>query len=228
MTETSTPVAKKTGTKYLTVTMDDGRVLDFPETRRLIKTSAALPDGRLQVQMNYVNGESRTFTLNPAMLAQFALHGAEQKLGDEMSGIKDLDDAIEAVDQLILRLDNGEWGVTNEGGSGMAGASILARALVEVTGQPIAVVRQYLGTLDNRTKAALRLTAEVDPVIKRLEAEKVARAAARGKQAVAGVDTSTVLAGLRTLGSAPAVDPSVVATPVEAETEAPKKGKKAG
>ena len=189
-------------TKYVTVTMDDGRTVEFPETRRLIKTSAVNPDGSLTVRMDYVNGECRTFTLPPSLINQFALHGAEQKLGDAMAGIKDLEDAIEVVDQLILRLDKGEWTAESTGGSGMAGASILARALVEVTSQPITVVREYLGTLDNKTKAALRLTAEVAPVVAKLEAEKAARAAARGKKVAASVDTSSVLGNLRNLGTA--------------------------
>ena len=216
-------------TKYVTVTMDDGRTVEFPETRRLIKTSAVNPDGSLTVRMDYVNGECRMFTLPPSLTNQFALHGAEQKLGDAMAGIKDLEDAIEAVDQLILRLDKGEWTAESTGGSGMAGASILARALVEVTSQPIAVVREYLGTLDNKTKAALRLTAEVAPVVAKLEAEKAARAAARGKKVAATVDTSSVLGNLRSLGTTPAADPvtsEAAADPAADPEPVPAKGKK--
>lgn len=210
-------------TKYVTVTMDDGRTVEFPETRRLIKTSAINPDGSLTVRMDYVNGECRTFTLPSSLITQFALHGAEQKLGDAMAGIKDLEDAIEVVDQLILRLDKGEWTAESTGGSGMAGASILARALVEVTNQPIAVVREYLGTLDNKTKAALRLTAEVAPVVAKLEAEKAARAAARGKKVAATVDTSSVLGNLRSLGTTPAGDD---VPPMDQPAEDAAKGKK--
>ena len=216
-------------TKYVTVTMDDGRTVEFPETRRLIKTSAVNPDGSLTVRMDYVNGECRTFTLPSSLITQFALHGAEQKLGDAMAGIKDLEDAIEVVDQLILRLDKGEWTAESTGGSGMAGASILARALVEVTSQPITVVREYLGTLDNKTKAALRLTAEVAPVVAKLEAEKAARAAARGKKVAATVDTSSVLGNLRSLGTTPAADPvtsEAAADPAADPEPVPAKGKK--
>lgn len=181
----------KTETVPTTVTMDDGRVVDFPGNSRLLKSVV----GDNQVRLDFISGETRLFTIRPDMQAQFALHGALQKLGDEISGIKDIDDAIEAIDQLMQRLDAGQWTATREAGSGMAGASILARALVEVTKQPIAVVREYLGKLDMKTKAALRVSPEVKPTVDRLEAEKAARAAARGKGATT-VDTSAVLAGL--------------------------------
>lgn len=186
------------------VKMDDGRIVDFPGKRRLNKEASA-DETFVYIRMDYRNGETRTFKAahgqsdlnDPAQ--KFAVkamcHGLEQKLGDEMSGIDLLEDAIEAVDQLMLRLEKFDWNQTATGGSGFAGASILARALVEVTGQTITAIREYLGSLDNKTKAALRLDPSVAPVIKRLEDERAARAAARGKSAPK-VDTASVLAGL--------------------------------
>ena len=51
---------------------------------------------------------------------KFAAHGAEQKLGDEIAGLEDVDDCVIAIDSLIDRLYNGEWSVKREAG-GMAG-----------------------------------------------------------------------------------------------------------
>ena len=188
------------------VTMTDGREVEFTGKRRLEKVGIENPDGTLAVRLDWRNGETRTFQLPMDLLPKFAMHGALQKLGDESSGVDDIEDAVEVTDQLIGRLEVGEWRVTSEGGSGMAGASILARALVEVTGQPIAAVRQYLGTQSNKVKLALRASAEVMPVIQRLEKEKAERAAARGKTTTAGpsVDTEAALAGLRALSGTPA------------------------
>ena len=188
------------------VTMTDGREVEFTGKRRLEKVGIENPDGTLAVRLDGRNGETRTFQLPMDLLPKFAMHGALQKLGDESSGVDDIEDAVEVTDQLIGRLEIGEWRVTSEGGSGMAGASILARALVEVTGQPIAAVRQYLGTQSNKVKLALRASAEVMPVIQRLEKEKAERAAARGKTTTAGpsVDTEAALAGLRALLGTPA------------------------
>lgn len=225
----------KAPTEIRTITMLDGRTVDFPGKRRLQKTSAVLADGALQVRLDFENGESRVLNLLPALIPTFALHGAEQKLGDEISSIDDIDDAVEAIDQLMGRLNAGDWTKERVGGaSGMAGASILARALVEVTGQPIAIVRDYLGNLDGKTKAALRLSGEVAPVVKKLEDEKAARSAARGKTAPA-VDVSGALAALRagptpvTSAFPPAsAEPEVAAEPAEAEAsaEVAPKGKK--
>lgn len=183
------------------VTMTDGREVEFSGKRRLEKTGIENPDGSLSVRLDWRNGETRTFDLPIDLLPKFALHGALQKLGDESSGVDDLEDAVEVTDQLIARLEVGEWRVTSEGGSGMAGASILARALVEVTGQPIATVRAYLGTQTNKVKMAMRASPDVAPVIARLEKEKAERAAARGTSVAKGpaVDTEAALAGLRAM-----------------------------
>lgn len=168
-------------TTYETVKMSDGRLVDFPGKRQLIKTSSL--DG-MSVTLDFRNGETRVFTLPPAMVNQFALHGAEQKLGDEIAGLKEIDDAVMAVDELIDRLYNGEWGVKREA-SGMAGTSVLARALVEVTGKPIEKVKEFLKAKTQAEKIALRADTRIKTVVDRLEAAKVAKGAQ--------VDTSALL-----------------------------------
>lgn len=187
----------KPETQATIVDMLNGDKVTFTGKSRMVKTLQKGEDGSLAVRLDFVNGETRIHKLNPALLADYALHGASQKLGDETSGIQDVEDAVEAIDQLMQRLDAGDWNVGATGGTGMAGASILARALVEVTSQPIAAVREYLGKLDAKTKVALRAAPEVAPVVQRLEAEKAARAAARGKATAATVDTGAILAGLK-------------------------------
>jgi hypothetical protein len=192
---------------YTTVTMDDGREVKFPGDRQVQKE--ALFDhpnqGDISVRFDFVSGETRCYQIPDALLGQFAAHGALQKYGDTYSGIKDIEGKVQAVDDLNEVIQSGSWTAVSEStGAGLAGASILARALVEVTSQPIAVVREYLKTLDAKTKAALRLSAEVSPTIQKLEAEKAARAAARGKVAAAKVDTSAALAGLMAKVAQPA------------------------
>lgn len=199
MPKAKTPVETKT------VQMDDGRSVEFTGKKRLDKT-IAVAEGRVSVRLDFVSGETRTFTVPDSLLLQFAGHGASQKLGDEISDVTDIEDAVEAIDQLMQRLEKGDWYAARETGTGLSGASVLAKALVEVTGQPIAVVRDYMATLDNKTKAALRVSAEVAPIVKRLEDEKAARAAAKGKT-VTTIDTASVLAGLRGTGSVDAGEP---------------------
>lgn len=212
------------------VAMLNGTTVEFTPKQRLKKTSITNADGSLQVRLDFRNGETRICTLRPDMLATFALHGAEQKLGDEISNVEKIDDAVEAVDQLIQRLDAGDWTKEREGSNGLAGASVLTKALVEFTGTAVAQVREYLAKLDGKTKNALRASPEINPIIKRLEAEAEARAAARG-QGVAPINVASVLAGLTAapvnsvFPSAPVAD-EPAAQNSEPAAEAPK-GKKA-
>ena len=189
MAEASTP---------RTVTMDDGRVVEFPGKSRLQKGVVTTPEGGWAVRLDFENGETRLYKPHPGLIEKLAQHGALQKLGDEISGITEIEDAVEAVDQLMARLEQGPsgWTVAREAsGSGFAGASALARALVKVTGKDIGTVRTYLGTLDGKTKAALRLEPSVAAAVREIEAEQEARRAARGKSAPK-VDVASVLAGL--------------------------------
>jgi len=156
-----------------TVTMQDGRVVDFAGKRRLIKTSV-IADGKVQVQLDFRNGESRTFTVPDALMLRFAAHGAEQKLGDELAGLTDTDDCVIAIDELIDRLYNGEWGVKREG-NGLAGTSILLRALVEHTGKTPEQIKAYLADKDHAQKTALRNNPKIKAIADRLEAEKLAK-----------------------------------------------------
>lgn len=187
----------KTPAEVRKIAMDDGREVEFTGKKRLDKT-VLVTDSGASVRLDFVNGETRTFAVPSSLLYQFAAHGASQKLGDEISDVTDIEDAIEVIDQLMQRLEKGQWFANREGtASGLSGASILAKALVKVTGQPIAVVREYLGGLDNKTKAALRVSAEVAPAVKALEDEKAARAAAKGATAAPAVDTAALLGALR-------------------------------
>ena len=79
-------MSTKTETQVETVTMTDGRVVDFAGKRKLLKESSVSADGKVQVRLDFRNGETRLFTLPDSLLTKFAAHGAEQKLGDEIAG----------------------------------------------------------------------------------------------------------------------------------------------
>lgn len=178
-----------------TVTMQDGRVVDFPGKRKLVKENFVTEAGGVQVRLDFRNGQSRLFTIPPAMMAKFAAHGAEQKLGDEIAGLKgqdgkeaDLDDAVLAVDELIERLYNGEWNQRKEA-NGLAGTSVLIKALAELyPNKSIEQLKAYLKDKTQAEKLALRQSERVKPIVERLEAEK----ASKGSK----VDTEALLAGL--------------------------------
>ena len=169
MSEVEKKVTKVT--QYTTVKMDDGRTVDFPGKRRLQKESIINADGSIQVRLDFLNGESRLFTMPQSLISKFAAHGAEQKLGDEVSGLDDIEDAILAIDELMDRLHDGVWGVTRES-SGLAGTSVLARAMVELTGKTADEIKAFLKTKTQAEKVALRSNAKLAPIVQRLEANK--------------------------------------------------------
>ena len=177
----------KIETQVETVTMTDGRVVDFAGKRKLLKESSVTADGQVQVRLDFRNGETRLFTIPDALLTKFAAHGAEQKLGDEIAGLTDVEDCVLAVDELIDRLYNGEWGVKREA-NGMAGTSVLVRALVEHTGKTVEQIKQFLNGKSQAEKVALRNNPKIKPIVERIEAEKASKKA--------NVDTDAMLGEL--------------------------------
>lgn len=183
-----------------TVTMDDGRVVDFPGKRKLQKTSTISADGVVTVRMDFLNGETRTFTVPASLVARFAAHGAEQKLGDQIAGLKgkdggdaDIDDCVFAIDELTDRLNKGEWSLTAAAGAGMAGSSALAKALVEHTGKPMEKIKEFLSKRSHADKMALRKdNPKIKAIVDRIEAEKAARSTSKGSP----IDTNALLGEL--------------------------------
>jgi hypothetical protein len=192
--QTTTEAPKKKTAEVTTVKMADGRAVDFAGKRKLNKTSM-VDDSNMRsitlptaaVQLDFRSGETRTFVLPDALLIKFALHGAEQKLGDEIAGLDDIDDAVIAVDELIDRLSKGEWNVAREG-NGLAGTSVLARALVEHTGKTMEQIKLFLKDKTQAQKIALRNNPKIKPIIDKIEAEKAAK--------TGGVDTEALLGEL--------------------------------
>lgn len=188
MTEANKAANKNEAAKVETVNMTDNRLVDFAGKRKLLKESFVAADGTVSIRLDFRNGETRTFAIPSNLTAKFAAHGAEQKLGDEIAGLDDIDDCVMAVDELIERLNKGEWSQKREG-NGMAGTSILARALSEAMGKPIEAIKTFLASKSQAEKVALRNNPRIKPVIERLEAEK----ASKGKNAV---DTEKLLGEL--------------------------------
>lgn len=177
----------KPETAIETVTMTDGRIVEFAGKRKLLKSSSLDSDGRVVVRLDFRNGDTRTFTVSDKLRDKFIAHGAEQKLGDEIAGLADIDDCVMALDELLTRLDQGEWGIERQS-NGLAGQSILARALVELFGKPIDEIKTFLSGKSQAEKVALRNNPRVKPIIEKLEAAKATKGSA--------VDTEALLAGL--------------------------------
>lgn len=196
----------------ISVAMEDGRTVEFPEDTKAKKSwvyrLGGTADGQITddkeskqgdvlvsngkpvgVRWDFSNGKTRTILLSDvsALMVEFACHGISQKGGDEYASEKDVDDAVLAFDDLMDRIKKGEWSERREGG-GFGGASVLAKALQEVFKLEQEAVREYLRGLKPAEKMALRQAPELKPTIERLEAEK-----AQG----AKVDTTALLGKLK-------------------------------
>ena len=180
-------MSAKPETTVETVTLTDGRIVDFAGKRKLLKESSMTADGKVAVRLDFRNGETRLFTLPDNLLNKFAAHGAEQKLGDEIAGLNDVEDCVLAVDELIDRLYNGEWSIKREA-NGMAGTSVLVRALVEHTGKTVDAIKTFLAGKSQAEKVALRNNPKIKPIVERIEAEKASKKA--------NVDTDAMLGEL--------------------------------
>lgn len=153
------------------VTLTDGRVVEFGSKQKLQKNSTIEGDV-VTTELIFRNGEVRSFTPPASLISRFVAHGIEQKLGDCIAGETDPDDQVLAVEDLIARLTAGEWNVGRSASGAFAGTSILARALVEVSGKDAATIKEYLSTKTQAEKIALRGSNQLKAVIQRLEAEK--------------------------------------------------------
>ena len=177
----------RTDTQYNTVKMDDGRTVDFAGKRKMLKSTSISAEGLIVTRLDFVNGETRTFTVPATLVNRFAAHGAEQKLGDEIAGLLDVEDCIMAIDELTERLSAGNWAIARES-AGMAGSSILARALAEHSKKDLAVIKTFLATKTQAEKVALRQNPAINPIVLRLEAEKGSKNSNKPK-----VDTDSLL-----------------------------------
>lgn len=168
------------------VTMSDSRVVEFVGKRKLLKESFLKDDGSVDfIRLDFRNGETRRFVIPEALLGRFAAHGAEQKLGDEVAGTEDVDDMVLEIDDLISRLEKGEWNVKREGG-GMAGTSVLIKALMQHANRTLEQVQTFLKGKTPAEKMALRNSPKIKPIVEQLEAEKLAKSAKVDTDALLG------------------------------------------
>ena len=173
--------SKKKGAEVEQVEMTDGRKVDFAGKRQLIKDVTVDEAAKtVSVRFDFRNGETRTFTVPESLILRMAGHGASQKIGDETAGVKDIDDMVVAVDDIIARLEKGEWGAERKAGDGFAGSGIVIKAMVEVTKKSVDDIKAWIDAKCEAlkcTKQALYASlrnpnSEIGKVIARMELEK--------------------------------------------------------
>lgn len=143
---------KKAAPEVVAVTMEDGRVVEFTGKRSMLK-EIVVGDNSVSVRFDFRNGQSLTAVV-PAQHELYAAgHGYAQKLGDEVAGAKDEagnpisdEDKYLAIEALHNRLnDSNDWNKVAEGGGGsVSGASVVLKAIMEVSGKSLADVKAFI------------------------------------------------------------------------------------
>lgn len=210
-------MAETKKTEYETVKMADGREVKFAGKRRLEKEyiidegkiqldgdTLVIGKGAVQARFDWRDGQTRTYDVPLALVAQAAGHGIVQKGGDNLAAPADkplsFDDQVLATDELFSDLATGSWTQKREGGGAVSGASIVVMALMERFGKSADAIKAFIEKrlADSKardgdaalTRAALyagyRASPELQPIIKRLEEEKAAKEASKQKIDVSG------------------------------------------
>lgn len=190
--------AKKPAPEVTKVQMDDGREVEFTGKRSMLK-EIIIEGNVVSVRFDFRNGQTITADVPPQHLLYAAGHGYAQKLGDEVAGAKAEDgtpasdeDKFLAIEALHQRLSAGtDWNKVAEGGGSVSGASVVLKAIMEVSGKTLAEVKAFiekkLADAEARgqklTRAALYAsfrnpTSKTGQVIERLEKDKKAKASA--------------------------------------------------
>lgn len=196
MSETTEVKPKKKEVVYTEVTMEAGHVVKFPGDTKVKKSIVWDGEGAERraagVQFDFRNGKTLALALSEldeSTHEYAACHGLLQKIGDEYSGTKEVDDMFLEAEGVAERLRKGEWAVEREAGDSMAGASIVIKALMEATGKDQAFIKSFLDKKIETAKAAgQKLTrqalyasfrnpaSKTGQIIRRLEEEKAAKA----------------------------------------------------
>lgn len=150
----------------------EGKTFEFTDREKVKKDSTVLESGAIMTRFIFRNGHVATHVMerDHALYARAAMHGLDQKFGDEFAGETDVEDCVEGFDQLSERLAKGEW--RERRAEGISGTSLLLRALIEVTGKPKDALKAALKEKAPHQKKALQAQPKVAAVIARLKAER--------------------------------------------------------
>lgn len=156
-------------------------------TKRNAAVSATIVEGGETtagvLQLSFANGQIIQITtdaLTPAIARAALLHGLKQKLVDaaamsrnpETGRSATIEDKFAAVQAVYERLLAGQWNAVR--GEGSATGGMLLSALVRLYDgrKTPEQVREYLATLTDAQKTALRANSRVAPIIEQIRAER--------------------------------------------------------
>ena len=156
---------KPTKLKKAEVNFDgDTLTIDFVEAGSVVVDAAKLPE---EIQH------------------QLMLHGLKQKVCDSYSGIRG-QEAEDTANAVITQLQEGNWAVArSSGGGGAVRVTLLAEAIANISGKPIADVNAMLATLaeSDEGKEKLKLLRQDVSVKQAIAKIKLDKATKESKEA---------------------------------------------
>ena len=137
------------------------------------------PDGgTIAVVLKFLNGRDVVVSmpdLSDEIKHIAAAHGIAQKVGDAFAEAQgDTNLAHGLAQNMANRLEAGEWNIRGEGG---ASATLLAEALANVTGRPLAEVIGKINDMEKAEKEGLQKHPQIVAEIAKLQAERAAQKA---------------------------------------------------
>ena len=148
------------------------RTYEFSDRQKVQKESEVATSGDIVTKFIFRNGEVREHItpISSPIFARAALHGLDQKFGDEFAGETDVEDCVEAFEALSERLNREEW--REKKAEGVSGTSMLLRALMEYTGKGKDELKTALRVKTAAQKKALSAQKDIAKIIARLKAER--------------------------------------------------------
>jgi hypothetical protein len=140
-----------------------------------VKTGVTITETGATFVINFPDGTIRTFDLDKAgpLYADFAIFGARTKIQNSMAMAKGaaFAEKLAALDTCLEALDNGEWSIRGKGEAQPTGG-LLAQALANLYGQPLADIQTQLAAYDKATQDGMRLDPTVAAEIARIRPPK--------------------------------------------------------
>lgn len=149
----------------------------FGKTDRVLKLpvyAEGSDTGAAPVAVLFLGRSGRTFVADfmrypEGIKSVMIFHGTKQKLGDEYADLDSEEDCFESVISLDGRLAEGKWSADRQG---IAGISVLMKAIMKVFSLSEDQAREYLKPLTKAEKDALRVCEELKATIDEIEREK--------------------------------------------------------
>lgn len=160
--------------------MTQSAIKKAPAIASQIITDNGQPCG---VLFEFADGRLITVTaddLSQAILEHAVWHGLKQKIGDAAALSRNpdtgrsatLDDKHDAMLAVLEQLKSGHWNKPREGSGGSTGG-LLAQAIANLRGKPVAAIREWLAGKSKEEQAALRANAKIAEEIARIQASRV-------------------------------------------------------